>query len=109
MPRTMLLITSALFALAASEHGDKHVYVAGNASCGDESDGVELLHVDESETLSAVTHFRVFEEKRLVTSASNRGTEQREGLIADVTGEGRADLVLLCHDHVLVYPQDSGE
>jgi len=72
-------------------------------------DGVELLHVDESETLSAATHFRVFEEKRLVTSASNRGTEPREGLIADVTGDGRADLVPLCHDQVLVYPQDSGE
>jgi hypothetical protein len=26
-------------------------------------------------------------------------------VIADVTGDGANDLVLLCHDRVLVYPQ----
>ena len=27
-------------------------------------------------------------------------------MIADVSGDGRPDLILLCHDRVLVYPQD---
>ena len=37
------------------------------------------------------------------------GTEPRESAIADVTGDGRADLILLVHDRVLVYPQDDGK
>jgi len=72
-------------------------------------DGIEILHVDSTIELEAATHFRVFEEKRLVTSAESRGTEPREGLIVDVTGDGKSDLVLLCHDQLIVYPQDSGE
>jgi hypothetical protein len=27
------------------------------------------------------------------------------GLICDLTGDGAPDLVLLCHDRVLLYPQ----
>ncbi len=72
-------------------------------------DGIEILHVDSTNELEAATHFRVFEEKRLVSSAEARGTEPREGLIVDVTGDGKADLVLLCHDQLIVYPQDAGE
>ncbi len=70
--------------------------------------GLEILHLDQTLTPRAATHFRVFEEKRLVTSSDSYGTEPREGLIADVTGDGRADLILLCHDQVIVYPQDAG-
>ena len=70
-------------------------------------DGLELLHFSETNGLRAATHFRVFEEKRLVSSADSRGTEPREGIVADVTGDGRKDLVLLCHDQLIVYPQDS--
>ncbi|MEQ9406850.1 MAG: VCBS repeat-containing protein [Fuerstiella sp.] len=72
-------------------------------------DGVELLHVDADLELKAATHFRVFEEKRLVSESGSRGTEPREGLIVDVTGDGRDDLVLLCHDRLIVYPQDDGK
>jgi hypothetical protein len=28
--------------------------------------------------------------------------------VVDVTGDGLKDLILLCHDQLLVYPQDSG-
>jgi hypothetical protein len=59
--------------------------------------------------LREATSFRVFEEKRLVSEATDRGLQPREGLIVDVTGDGRADLLLLCHDRLLVYPQDAGE
>ena len=33
----------------------------------------------------------------------------REALIADVTGDGKADLILLSQDRVLLYPQDTGK
>lgn len=72
-------------------------------------DGVEILNLSTDSGLNTATHFRVFEEKRLVSKAKSRGTEPREGLIVDVTGDGRNDLVLLCHDRLIVYPQDTGE
>ncbi|MFM7834838.1 MAG: VCBS repeat-containing protein, partial [Planctomycetaceae bacterium] len=72
-------------------------------------DGVAILRFDERDGIQEATSFRVFEEKRLVSSATDRGLQPREGLIADVTGDGRADLLLLCHDRLLVYPQDAGE
>lgn len=71
--------------------------------------GVAILRFDERDGIQEATSFRVFEEKRLVSSATDRGLQPREGLIADVTGDGRADLLLLCHDRLLVYPQDTGE
>lgn len=70
-------------------------------------DGVQLLHFDGETGLDDATHFSVFEEKRLVTTATSRGTEPREGTIVDVTNDGRADLVILCHDRLIVYPQDT--
>lgn len=70
-------------------------------------DGVQLLHFDAEAGLDDATHFSVFEEKRLVTTANTRGTEPREGTIVDVTNDGRADLVILCHDRLIVYPQDT--
>jgi hypothetical protein len=72
-------------------------------------DGVAILRFDERDGIREATSFRVFEEKRLVSSATDRGLQPREGLIVDVTGDGRADLLLLCHDRLLVYPQDAGE
>lgn len=53
-------------------------------------------------------YFRLFESKTF-NSEDKTGADPREALIVDVTGDGRADLVLLTHDRVLVYPQDSGE
>lgn len=72
-------------------------------------DGLQILHFDPDSGLETVTHFRVFEEKRLVSESTTRGTEPREGIVADVTGDGRDDLILLCHDRLILYPQDTGE
>lgn len=72
-------------------------------------DGIEILNLSGNAGLKTATHFRVFEEKRLVSDSTSRGTEPREGLIVDVTGDGRKDLVLLCHDRLIVYPQDAGK
>ena len=48
----------------------------------------------------------VFEERSYQRSAGMR-MEPREALIADVTGDGRNDLILVVHDRVLVYPQEA--
>ncbi len=71
--------------------------------------GLALLAVDPQMQIREATHFRVFEEKRLVSSEQRGEVQPREGLIIDVTGDGLADVVLLCHDRLLVYPQDSGQ
>ncbi len=71
--------------------------------------GLEILRFHPEFGLQEATHFRVFEEKRLVSADDDRGTEPREGIVADVTSDGRMDLILLCHDRLIVYPQDSGK
>lgn len=67
---------------------------------------LEILRFD-GEELKHALYFKVFESK-LIGSNDHIVTEPREGLIADVTGDGLADIVLLAHDRVLVYPQDAG-
>ena len=52
-------------------------------------------------------YWKLFEEKNF-DGEGGGGLEPREGAIADVTGDGRADLLLLVHDRVLIYPQDDG-
>ncbi|MDG1895003.1 MAG: VCBS repeat-containing protein [Fuerstiella sp.] len=71
-------------------------------------DGLEVLRYDSNKGLQSATRFRVFEQKRLVSKSTSRGTEPREGLVADVTGDGRQDLIVLCHDRLILYPQDRG-
>ena len=48
--------------------------------------------------------FRIFEQKGF-SDRGNHGSEPRDGLISDVTGDARGDLLLLAHDRLLVYPQ----
>lgn len=67
---------------------------------------VEILNYDEKLGLRHALHFKVFEEKSFRESHEAAGTEPREGVVADVTGDGLDDLLLLVHDRVLLYPQD---
>ena len=67
---------------------------------------VEILNAADGE-LRRATYWKLFEEKNFDGEGSG-GLQPREGVIADVTGDGRADLVLLVHDRVLIYPQDDG-
>jgi FG-GAP-like repeat len=73
-----------------------------------ESHYIEILNFDAKHKPHHVFHFKVFEEKSF-EGGREGGTEPRESAIADVTGDGRADLILLAHDRVLVYPQDDGK
>jgi hypothetical protein len=69
---------------------------------------VEILRLDADHRPHHALSFKVFEEKSFAEGREG-GTEPREAVIADVTGDGKADLVLLAHDRVLIYPQDDGK
>ncbi len=69
---------------------------------------VEVLDFDPTLGPRHAVHFPVFEEKSFTSDEGGSGVEPRESRIADVTGDGRADLVLLVHNRVIVYPQDDG-
>jgi len=59
------------------------------------------------EDLRRAARFKVFEAKAAEATDERRGSrEPREILIADVTGDGRADAILLIHDRLIVYPQE---
>jgi hypothetical protein len=45
-------------------------------------------------------------EKRSYRGRLTETFEPREAVVADVTGDGRNDLILVVHDRVLVYPQE---
>jgi len=49
--------------------------------------------------------WQVFEE-RTFRVRRNDDMEPREALVADVTGDGKNDLIVLVHDRILVYPQE---
>lgn len=68
---------------------------------------VEILEPDSEAGLKHALQFKVFEEKSFSGSGAP-GNEPRESLILDVTGDNRADLLLLTHDRILLYPQDTG-
>lgn len=69
---------------------------------------LEILGYRPPDKLERASYFTVFEEKGFSRDEGSGRIEPREGLIVDVTGDDRADLVLLAHDRVLVYPQDAG-
>ena len=73
---------------------------------------IELVRYDSGEAdttkrLRKIFSFPVFEEKNFSKQGAG-GAQPREAIIADVTGDKRNDLILLIHDRIIVYPQDSG-
>ena len=68
---------------------------------------VEIVSVGDTMELVPALTFKVFERK---TFRGGGGLmEPRDLATGDVDGDGRLDLVLLSHDRLLVYRQDSGE
>ncbi len=67
---------------------------------------VEVLARDEAAKVwVSRLHFRVFETDEHHQDRKGEVLEPREAIIADVTGDGKKDLLLLVHDRVLIYPQ----
>jgi hypothetical protein len=71
-------------------------------------DHLEILALCDDWRPLAAMRFKVFEKKsyRRQRSASKAEAEPRELAIADVTGDGKEDLIAVIHDRIIVYPQD---
>ncbi|MFA6959905.1 MAG: VCBS repeat-containing protein [Opitutaceae bacterium] len=71
-----------------------------------DSNVVEVLARDESaKAWVSRLHFKVFETDEHYQGRQGDTLEPREAIVADVTGDGKKDLLLLVHDRVLIYPQ----
>ena len=69
---------------------------------------IEILTLDHDAKPIPAMRFKIFEEKtyRDIRSPIESSVEPRELKIADVTGDGKDDLVTIIHDRIIVYPQD---
>jgi hypothetical protein len=97
--------------LEAIRYGDTAVGDLNNDGVTDliavdvRSNLVEILTRTGYELFSAL-HFKVFESDPNIKQRGSQSGEPRETLIADLTGDGLNDLVLLVHDRVLLYPSE---
>jgi hypothetical protein len=66
---------------------------------------LDIVALEPPGRLVPINRWPVFEE-RTFRSRRNESMEPREALAADVTGDGKNDLIILAHDRVLVYPQE---
>jgi hypothetical protein len=66
---------------------------------------LDLVTFEPPHNLVPANRWQVFEE-RTFRSRRNDSLEPREAVIADVTGDGKNDLIVLVHDRILVYPQE---
>ncbi len=66
---------------------------------------IDVVLFDAERKLVPANRWQVFEERTFRGRMGNM-PEPREAFVADVTGDGKADLILLVHDRVLVYPQE---
>lgn len=67
----------------------------------------EIFTFTEAHHLLYATSFKVFESK-IFSGGEPKEFEPKQVIIDDITGDGAADLVLLAHDRVLIYPQMVG-
>ncbi|MDR1498514.1 MAG: VCBS repeat-containing protein [Puniceicoccales bacterium] len=63
------------------------------------------LHADRQGNWHEIMHFTLFDSNPHYRGQRDAGFQPRDGLIADLTGDGLNDLVLLMHDRVFVYPR----
>jgi len=65
---------------------------------------LDVLSISEATALLPAVSWKVFE-SRLFSGGEPREFEPSQAIVRDVTGDGAADLVLMCHDRILLYPQ----
>ncbi len=66
---------------------------------------LDIVSYEKPHKLVPANRWQVFEE-RTFRSRRIDALEPREAVVADVTGDGKADLIVLVHDRILVYPQE---
>ncbi len=66
---------------------------------------VDLVMFDANHKLVPANRWQVFEERTFRGRRSDL-PEPREAVVADLTGHGKNDLVVLVHDRILLYPQE---
>lgn len=84
-------------------NGDHHVDLVA-LDAGEQM--ADILTFSDARRLLYATGFKVFE-SRMFSGGEPREFEPSMGAIADLTGDGADDLVLLCHDRILLYPQST--
>jgi hypothetical protein len=69
---------------------------------------IEILALDSTGKPIPAMRFKIFEDKtfREMRPPTAAGVEPRQMKVADVTGDGKADLVTVIHDRIIIYPQD---
>ncbi|MHC4482561.1 MAG: FG-GAP repeat domain-containing protein [Planctomycetota bacterium] len=70
---------------------------------------IEILALDSQIKPIPAMRFKIFEEKSYRQGKRGRGKfsiEPRELKIADVTSDGKDDLITVIHDRIIIYPQD---
>jgi len=66
---------------------------------------LDLVLFTADHKLVPANRWQVFEERTFRNRRSDL-PEPREAVVADVTGDGKNDLIVLVHDRILVYPQE---
>jgi hypothetical protein len=67
---------------------------------------VDIVTLEKPHRLNPATRWQVFEERTFRQRRPLDAPEPREALVAELTGDGKPDLVLLVHDRILLYPQE---
>ena len=70
---------------------------------------IEILTLNDNMQPVSATSFKVFEQKSYREEERRSGhamVEPSELVIADVTGDGKNDIVTITHDRIIIYPQD---
>jgi hypothetical protein len=68
---------------------------------------IEILALDSAGKPIPAMRFKTFEDKTYRESRLQAPiVEPRQMKVADVTGDGKADLVTTIHDRIIIYPQD---
>jgi hypothetical protein len=67
---------------------------------------LDIVTYEPPHRLVPANRWQVFEERSFRGRMAAPMPEPREALIADFTGDGKNDLVVLVHDRILLYPQE---
>ncbi|MCK4753151.1 MAG: VCBS repeat-containing protein, partial [Planctomycetes bacterium] len=68
---------------------------------------IEILTLDQENEPMPAMRFKIFEDKSYRNKKrSKANVEPKELKIADVSGDGKADLITVIHDRIIIYPQD---